>query len=36
MGKKTVIAVIMTIIGIAAVGIGAYQLWHIHWQDSLR
>ena len=33
MGKKTVIAVIMTIIGIAAVGIGAYQLWNIHWQD---
>ncbi|MBQ6389428.1 MAG: class B sortase [Firmicutes bacterium] len=33
MGKKTVIAVIMTIIGMAAVGIGAYQLWNIHWQD---
>lgn len=33
MGKKTIIAIMLAVIGIAAVATGAYQIWKIHLED---
>ena len=33
MGKRTIIAVILAVIGIAAIATGAYQIWKIHLED---
>lgn len=34
MNKRTIIAIVLVVIGIAAVGIGAFRLWQIHVQNT--